>query len=312
MYMAAEWWGLGALVSIAKTMEPSFRIPYIGPHRFSLSLPHPLRYAARSSAEVSFLSVFLCLPCYIFFPYPSLSLPHPTNIAMFSQRAVSYLFFLACLLAFASARPVRRSACPARAVSTATTSSKAPINVVKASTTAASASTTKASTKTSSTTKTTTTKASSSTKTSSTKAAASTSAPALSVSGTLARLFPVSGISKSWTTFPSTGSLALADSTFRPFDVLSSVVHTYTKAPDGKSAIMANYPKGSYTFGHNPQGGFSFYAPGPATVDLTTAKEATFGYSVFFPTGFDFNKGGKLPGLCACHPCLLRRLLIFP
>ncbi|KJA21065.1 polysaccharide lyase family 14 protein [Hypholoma sublateritium FD-334 SS-4] len=216
---------------------------------------------------------------------------------MFSQRAVSYLFFLACLLTFASARPVRRSACPARAVATATTSSKASLNVVKASSTAASTSTTKASTKTSSTAKTTTTKASSSTKTTSTKAAASTSTPALSITGTLARLFPVSGISKSWTTFPSTGSLALADSTFRPFDVLSSVVHTYTKAPDGKSAIMANYPKGSYTFGHNPQGGFSFYAPGPASVDLTTAKEATFGYSVFFPTGFDFNKGGKLPGL---------------
>lgn len=61
--------------------------------------------------------------------------------------------------------------------------------------------------------------------------------------------------------------------------------------------MKAHYPKGSYNFGHNPQGGFSFYAPGPAAVDLTTAKEATFGYSVFFPKGFAFNLGGKLPGL---------------
>lgn len=61
--------------------------------------------------------------------------------------------------------------------------------------------------------------------------------------------------------------------------------------------MQAHYPKGSYTFGHQPQGGISFYAPGPSDVDLTTAKEATFGYSVMFDEGFDWNKGGKLPGL---------------
>jgi len=61
--------------------------------------------------------------------------------------------------------------------------------------------------------------------------------------------------------------------------------------------MRAHYPKGSYTFGNDPQGGFSFYAPGPDDVDLTTAKEATFGYSVYFPKGFAFQKGGKLPGL---------------
>ena len=64
--------------------------------------------------------------------------------------------------------------------------------------------------------------------------------------------------------------------------------------------MQAHYPKGSYTFGHQPQGGISFYAPGPSDVDLTTAKEATFGYSVMFDEGFDWNKGGKLPGLCEC------------
>jgi len=116
--------------------------------------------------------------------------------------------------------------------------------------------------------------------------------------GLLGHLFPVASISRSWTTSPSAGNaLSLSDAAFRPFDVLRSVVHTYKKAPDGKDAMVAHYPEGSYTFGHNPQGGFSFYAPGPANVDLTTAKEATFGYSIFFPEGFDFNLGGKLPGL---------------
>jgi hypothetical protein len=32
-------------------------------------------------------------------------------------------------------------------------------------------------------------------------------------------------------------------------------------------------------------------------VDLTTAKEVTFGYSIFFQKGFAFNRGGKLPGI---------------
>lgn len=61
--------------------------------------------------------------------------------------------------------------------------------------------------------------------------------------------------------------------------------------------MQAHYPKGSYTFGHQPQGGFSFYSPGPSNVDLTTAKEATLGYSVMFGDNFQFAKGGKLPGL---------------
>lgn len=62
--------------------------------------------------------------------------------------------------------------------------------------------------------------------------------------------------------------------------------------------MQAHYPKGSYTFTHSPEGGLSFYAPGPDAVDLTTAKEATFGYSVMFEDGFEWQKGGKLPGLC--------------
>ncbi|EAU81857.1 alginate lyase [Coprinopsis cinerea okayama7 len=117
--------------------------------------------------------------------------------------------------------------------------------------------------------------------------------------GVLGQLFPVQGFgNRAWSTTDVLGNaLALSDSTFRPRNVLRSVVHSYTNAPDGKRAMRAFYPRGSYTFGFQPQGGFSFYAPGPASVDLTTAKEATFSYSVFFPQGFGFQLGGKLPGL---------------
>lgn len=34
-------------------------------------------------------------------------------------------------------------------------------------------------------------------------------------------------------------------------------------------------------------------------MDLTLAKEATFGYSVMSEEGWEWNPGGKLPGLCA-------------
>jgi hypothetical protein len=61
--------------------------------------------------------------------------------------------------------------------------------------------------------------------------------------------------------------------------------------------MLAIFPKGSHARSNATNGGFSFYAPGPQNVDLTTAKEVTFGYSVMFERGFQFNMGGKLPGL---------------
>lgn len=116
------------------------------------------------------------------------------------------------------------------------------------------------------------------------------------VGGLLEALFP-SGDSTSWTTSPDAkDALPLSDSTFRPTSEMD-LPHPVVKAPDNKQAMKAHYPKGSYNFQHEPRGGFSFYAPGPSDVDLTTAKEATFGYSVFFPKGFEFQKGGKLPGI---------------
>ncbi|EIW60968.1 uncharacterized protein TRAVEDRAFT_91869, partial [Trametes versicolor FP-101664 SS1] len=111
-------------------------------------------------------------------------------------------------------------------------------------------------------------------------------------------LFPVSPQLKYWTTDSSLPSPSpLSDATFRPHNQITALAHPYVNAPDGELSMKAHYPAGSFTFSNTPQGGISFYAPGPASVDLTTAKEATFGYSVYFPSGFQFVKGGKLPGL---------------
>lgn len=119
------------------------------------------------------------------------------------------------------------------------------------------------------------------------------------VSGDLkSQLFPLPNIISSWTTSASLKSpLPLSDDTFRLTKLITSLSHTYMPAPDGEISMRAVYPKGSYTYMHQPMGGLSFYAPGPSSVDLSTAREATFGYSVYFPEGFQFNLGGKLPGL---------------
>lgn len=112
-------------------------------------------------------------------------------------------------------------------------------------------------------------------------------------------LFPSGSGKESWTTAEGIdGALPLSDATLRPTNVLSALSHDVVKAPDGKLGMEAHYPQGSYTFDHNPLGGFSFYAKGPADVDLSTALEATFGYSVFFEEDFDYQLGGKLLGFC--------------
>ncbi|OBZ75556.1 hypothetical protein A0H81_04917 [Grifola frondosa] len=182
---------------------------------------------------------------------------------------------------------------------TATASSASTPAVNTTSTSAHASSTQQSSTQASSTN--TSSSAASSTPASSTQAssthASSTSAPD----------------SSSWTTSSAaTNALSLSDNTLRPFKLISALSHNYVTAPDGKQSMQAHYPAGSYTFGHSPQGGFSFYAPGPSSVDLTTAKEATLGYSVYFPANFDFVKGGKLPGLygvllCSLHVAHRRR-----
>ncbi|KAF8839864.1 hypothetical protein BDN67DRAFT_1069714 [Paxillus ammoniavirescens] len=124
--------------------------------------------------------------------------------------------------------------------------------------------------------------------------------PVTSASNIVNALFPVEqlGGNSGWSTAPEAPSpLPLSDSTLQPFNILSGLTHNYVNAPDGKLGMQAHYPEGSYTLTREPNGGISFYAPGPSNVDLTTAKEATFGYSVYFDEDFGWQKGGKLPGL---------------
>lgn len=121
----------------------------------------------------------------------------------------------------------------------------------------------------------------------------------------LAGVFPVDVKTGSdgWTTVPgAAGALPLSDATFKPQHTISFLSDIYDTAPDGKASIKATYPQGSYRLGlSGRKGGLLFYTGGPSDVDLTTAKEATLGYSVMFEKGFQWNKGGKLPGLCTCR-----------
>lgn len=60
--------------------------------------------------------------------------------------------------------------------------------------------------------------------------------------------------------------------------------------------MIADYPAG--TVGLSPGHTFSFYTEGSHnSVMVEGAKEVMFSYSVFFQEGFQFNKGGKMPGL---------------
>jgi len=58
------------------------------------------------------------------------------------------------------------------------------------------------------------------------------------------------------------------------------------------------FPAGSINPGTKPQGGAEFYA---SPIDIASARNVTLQYSVFFPLGFDFVLGGKMPGLYGGH-----------
>jgi len=128
-------------------------------------------------------------------------------------------------------------------------------------------------------------------------------------SSKLASIFPlasflssntITSTSKSWSVSTLvSNALPLSDDTLRPTQVEKSLSHDYVTAPDGKKSMQIVYPAGTAALSgaDTPAGGVSFYAPGPENVDILSAKEVTFGYSVLFEDGFEFNQGGKLPGV---------------
>ncbi|KAG9121294.1 hypothetical protein FRC07_002789 [Ceratobasidium sp. 392] len=99
-----------------------------------------------------------------------------------------------------------------------------------------------------------------------------------------------------WSTNPAVpGALTLNDATLRAEKKNTKLAHP-TVAMLGKQAMKVSFGKGSYAY-RGPPGGVSLYALGPANQPIDNAKVLTFSYSVLFEKGFQFVKGGKLPGL---------------
>ncbi|EAL19065.1 hypothetical protein CNBH1670 [Cryptococcus deneoformans B-3501A] len=97
------------------------------------------------------------------------------------------------------------------------------------------------------------------------------------------------GIS-SWTT---SGGLLSYDAALKP--LTAGKLPDTGNAPDGTSALCANFPAGSYGLTNS---GFSFYSSGAHSgVEVDSAREVALSYAVYFEEGFGFNKGGKMPGL---------------
>ncbi|KAH9961104.1 hypothetical protein BC827DRAFT_1132268 [Russula dissimulans] len=67
---------------------------------------------------------------------------------------------------------------------------------------------------------------------------------------------------------------------------------------NASAMLQLFYPKNSINPAGWPQGGSEFYA---TPLDLGNASSVTLEYKVFFPSDFDWVKGGKLPGLYGGH-----------
>ncbi|TDL20236.1 hypothetical protein BD410DRAFT_791353 [Rickenella mellea] len=70
------------------------------------------------------------------------------------------------------------------------------------------------------------------------------------------------------------------------------------RADDSGSVLQLLYPEGSFSPSHDPVGGSDFYA---TPIEVANASSVTLEYSIFFPSDFDWVKGGKLPGLYGGH-----------
>ena len=67
---------------------------------------------------------------------------------------------------------------------------------------------------------------------------------------------------------------------------------------NASAMLQLFYPKDSINPARRPQGGSEFYAK---PLDISKANNVTLEYKVFFPSDFDWVKGGKLPGLYGGH-----------
>ena len=108
----------------------------------------------------------------------------------------------------------------------------------------------------------------------------------------------------------------LADSELGVHRVTSNTTHTLVVPPvpvpggDASTpAWEALFPQGSINPGNKtaPHGGFGFYVRGPAAFAQALKQlgdepgapaEVVLNYDVLFEEGFEWVKGGKLPGIC--------------
>ncbi|KAG8907392.1 hypothetical protein FRB99_004417 [Tulasnella sp. 403] len=121
-------------------------------------------------------------------------------------------------------------------------------------------------------------------------------------------LFPVNRIDAGWSVAAGSSPANAKDLTLNSKTWIIEGEASGSSHPiinwQGRTSMLANIPEGMCdAVRSKPDCGFSFYTPGPRAsgstpvVDLTKGKEITFSYSIFFSEGFDFNLGGKLPGL---------------
>lgn len=126
-------------------------------------------------------------------------------------------------------------------------------------------------------------------------------------------MFPSSlTYSHGFTTFPNVDHptiqyCPLSDNALNVHAVFGRTAHPVLAMADGlypnQVAWEASYPAGSINPSNTIVGGFGFYLSGPTYFgDLLSvpglAQEVVFGYSVMFEEGWEWAKGGKMPGIC--------------
>lgn len=145
-------------------------------------------------------------------------------------------------------------------------------------------------------------------------------------------LFPIShnlilsGFTTSTLQIPNVQVVPLNDKSLGVHKVFNQTTHNVVKPPhpiesnlhdagglrrgslDDLLAWEAFYPKGSINprNEHAPPGGFGFYSTGPkAFVEelkaITPLQEVLFSYQVMFEEGWEWEFGGKLPGICTSY-----------
>lgn len=134
-------------------------------------------------------------------------------------------------------------------------------------------------------------------------------------------LFPISHYEQAFTTarLKEHGGIThvpLADTALGVHKSGSKLPHKVVCPPtpqttaDGERAPQiaweAFFPRGSINPAGEIPGGFGFYLRGPAgfASRLETATEVLFSYKVMFEEGWEWVKGGKLPGACELIPLL--------